>query len=123
MSTFHNRSAQLTKPTRLGRWKRICRRERAGLCRARRAPEKFCRFRERERLTRPQYSSSPLDYSLLPDQDSIAQFEQQSHHCREEGGHDNERGENFAVFGPALRPTKIPTETGLNSHRLGDDQS
>ena len=30
---------------------------------------------------------------------------------------------DFAVFGPALRPTKIPTETGLNSDSLRDDES
>src|SRR6478672_5410566 len=110
MSTFHNRSDRLTKPARLRRWKTICRQGRVGLCRGRRAPENFCRFRGRERLTPPHHSSSPLDYSLLPDQNSIAQFEQQSHHCREEARHDDERGENFTVFGPALCPTKIPTE-------------
>src|SRR4249919_2674847 len=123
MSTFHNRSDRLTKPARLRRWKTICRRERAGLYLVRLALESFCRFRAGERLTCQQFSSSPLDYSLLPDQDSIAQFEQQSHHCREEGCHDNERGENFAVFSPALCPTNIPTETGFNSHRLRDHQS
>src|SRR3982751_1677203 len=110
MSTFHNRSARLTKPARLRRWKRLCRPARAGLCLVRLALENFCRFRARERLKRQQYSSSPLDYSLLPDQNAIAQFEQQSHHCREERCHDNERGKNFAVFSPALRPTNIPTE-------------
>src|SRR5258707_12588003 len=120
MSTFHNRSARLTKPARLRRWKTICLRERAGLCLVRLAPENFYTFRARKRLTRQQYSSSPLDYSLLPDQNSIAQFEEQSHHGRKKGRHDNERGENFAVFGPALRPTQIPTQTGLNSHRLRD---
>src|SRR5215208_2244442 len=118
MSTFHNRSAQLTKPARLRRWKTIFRRERDGLCPARLAQENFSRFRASERLTHPRHSSSPLDYSLLPDQNSIAQFEQQSHHGREEGCHDNERGKNFAVFSPALGPTKIPAETGFNSHRL-----
>src|SRR5215831_20377165 len=118
MSTFHNRSVRLTKQARPPRWKTKCRRGPVGLCRGRLAPERFCRFRARERLTRPQYSSSPLDYSLLPDQNSITQFEQQSHYCREEGCHDNERGEDFAVFSPALRPTNIPTKTRLNSYRL-----
>src|SRR6476620_2046413 len=111
------------KPARLRRWKTICRRGRAGLCRVRLAPERFCRFRERERLTRPHYSLSPLDYPLLPDQNSIAQFEQQSHHCGEEGCHDNERAENFAVFGPALRPTQIPTQTCLISNSTRATQS
>src|SRR2546423_7339159 len=118
MSTFRNRSARLTKPARLRRWKTICHRGRAGLCPVHLALENFCRCRARERLTRPHYSSSPLDYSLLPDQNPIAQFEQQSHHCREEGCHDDERGENFAVFSPALGPTNIPTEARFNSHRL-----
>src|SRR6516164_7961624 len=120
MSIFHNRSARPTKPARLREWKTICRRGQAGLYRVRLASESFCRCRERESPPPPQYSSSPLDYSLLPDQNSIAQFEQQSHHCREKRCHDDERGEDFPIFGPALGPTNIPTKTGLNSHGLGD---
>src|SRR5206468_11071569 len=102
-SIFHNRSAQLTTPARQRRWKMKYRPARGGSCPARPALQNFCRLGEREALTRPRHRSLPLDYSLLPNQNSIAQFEQQSHHCREEASHDNERGENFAVFGPALQ--------------------
>src|SRR5262245_48205051 len=122
MSTFHNRSDRLTRLACLRRWKSLCHRGRACLCLVRLALENFCKFRARERLTRRQYSSSPLDYSLLPDQNSIAQFEQQGHHCREEGCHDDERGEDFAILSPALGPTNIPTKTRLNSKRLRDHQ-
>src|SRR5438874_4050977 len=86
-----------------------CSRGRVGLCPARPAPENFCRVREREALTRRRYSSSPLDYSLLPNKNSIAQFEEQSHDGGEEGRHDDEGGEDFAVFGqPCAQLTYQP---------------
>src|SRR6476620_915819 len=115
MSTFHNRSARLTRPVRLQPWKTIGRLKRAAWCLVRLAAQNFWRLRSHERLTGPKHLSSPLDHSLLPDQNSIAQLEQQSHNGREEGRHDNERSENFAVFSPALGPTNVPTETGFNS--------
>src|SRR5262245_29313588 len=99
------------------------RQEPVELCRGRLAQGNFCRFRECEHLTPTQYSSSPLDYSLLPDQNVVAQFEQQSHHRREERGHDDERCENFAVFSPSLCPTNIPTKTRFHSYGLRNDQS
>src|SRR5262249_26090990 len=105
------------------RWKKKSQRERVGLYSALPAPENFCRAPEREALTRRRHSSSPLDYSFLPNQNSIAQFEKQRYHCREEGRHDDEGGKDFTVFSPALRPAYIPTETGFNSHRFGDHQS
>src|SRR5437868_232486 len=105
------------------RQKTKCPRARGGLCPARQAPENFCRVREREAPTRQRHSSSPLDYSLLPNQNAIAQFEEQSHNGGEEGRHDDEGGEDFAVFGPALRPTDIPTEAGFNSHSFRDHES
>src|SRR5262245_53146202 len=123
MSISHNRSAQLTTPVRWRPWKMRFRQGPAELCPARPAPESFCRVREREALTRPRHSSSPLDYSLLPNQNSIAQFEEQSHDGGEKSRHDDEGGEDFAVFGPTLGPTNIPTKSGFNSHGFRDHES
>src|SRR5262249_4985912 len=121
--TFRNRSGQLARRAPLRPWKTKCHPGQGALGPAHPVPENFFQVREREGLTRPRHSSSPLNYSLLPNENSIAQFKKQSHHCGEEGCHDNERGENFAVFGPALGPTEIPTETGFNSYRFRYHQS
>src|SRR5436190_2965020 len=119
-STFRNRSARLKPQAHQLRLRRKCRPARDALCPARPTQQNFCALREREEPMPPRRSSLPLDRSFLPNEDSIAQFEEQSHDGRKESSHDDQRGENFSVFGPALRPTKIPTETGFYPDGLCD---
>src|SRR5438132_524688 len=105
------------------RRKTKCCRGRGAWCPARPGPQNSCGLPERGVPMRPRHSSLPLNHSLLPNEDSIAQFEEQSHNGGEEGRHDDEGCEDFAVFGPALRPTDIPTEAGFNSHSFRDHES
>src|SRR5439155_17671613 len=113
MSIFHNRSARLTTRGRRRRWKMKCRRPRGGLWPTRLGPQNFCGLREREALTQPRHSSLPLDHSFMPNEDVIANFKQKSHDSGEKSGHDDERGIDFAVFGPALCPADIPAKAGF----------
>jgi hypothetical protein len=65
----------------------------------------------------------PFDRSFLPDQDAVAELEEERHDGGEEDGHDRERGENFVVFGPALRPLQVPAKARFHTDSFGHDES
>src|SRR5262245_47004942 len=77
---------------------------------------------EQYRSVRQWSRGSPFDDPLLPDQNPVADPEQQSHDRREVHRHDDQRRIDLAVIGVRSRPVDIPTESGLNADSLGNDQ-
>src|SRR5213595_1908759 len=53
----------------------------------------------------------PPDHPLLPNEHTIAQFEEQGHDCGKKCCHDDQCGVDLSIFGPALCPTDIPAKS------------
>src|SRR5262245_28463255 len=74
------------------------------------------------RLEPHSWKPLPLDDSLLPNQHAVTRFEEQGNDGRKEHCHDRERGIDFPVLGPTLRPAHIPAEARFHAYSFRHDK-